>query len=127
VNVTQSGNIITIGSTPTGIQSLASTDNAILVTNGSGPNATVTLAPVPLDRIAPSAATAGDIIRFNCTNWVTFKETTYSAGNGISIQGQSIALASQNASNGPVLKWNGTAWIPAMMTILLIRLVTDYC
>ncbi|HRK58512.1 MAG TPA: hypothetical protein PLI74_02630, partial [Candidatus Kapabacteria bacterium] len=113
VNVTQSGNIITIGSTPTGIQSLASTDNAILVTNGSGPNATVTLAPVPLDRIAPSAATAGDIIRFNGTNWVTSKETTYSAGNGISIQGQSIALASQNASNGQVLKWNGTAWIPA--------------
>jgi hypothetical protein len=113
LNVTQSGNIITIGSTPTGIQSLASTDNAILVTNGSGPNATVTLAPVPLDKIAPSAATAGDIIRFNGTNWVTSKETTYSAGNGISIQGQSIALASQNASNGQVLKWNGTAWIPA--------------
>lgn len=113
ITVSQTGNVLTIGSTQTGIQSLASTDNSILVTNGSGPNTTLTLATVPLNKLAPSAATAGDIIRFDGTNWITSKETLYSAGNGISIQGQSIALSSQNASTGQVLKWNGTAWIPS--------------
>jgi hypothetical protein len=113
ITVSQTGNILTIGSTQTGIQNLASTDNSILVTNGSGPNTTLTLATVPLNKLAPSAAAVGDIIRFDGTNWGTSKETLYSAGNGISIQGQAIALSSQNASNGQVLKWNGTAWIPS--------------
>ncbi|MFZ1423717.1 MAG: hypothetical protein WAS55_07825 [Saprospiraceae bacterium] len=38
---------------------------------------------------------------------------SYTEGQGITIQNNKIALASQNAQSGEVLKWNGTGWNPA--------------
>ena len=43
-------------------------------------------------------------------------DTTYTAGSGLSLTGTTFALAQQGATTGQVLKWNGTAWVPAADT-----------
>lgn len=42
--------------------------------------------------------------------------TTYSAGAGLDLTGTTFSLAQQGASSGQVLKWNGTAWAPRLIS-----------
>ncbi|MBI3258386.1 MAG: hypothetical protein HYZ54_02730, partial [Ignavibacteriae bacterium] len=110
--VTQAGNLITVN-TPAGINSINSDDNSVVITNSSGPNTTLKVGNIGLKNITSSGGIAGDIIKFDGTEWKPAKEIAYTSGNGISVQGQIIGLASQNATSGQVLKWNGTAWVPS--------------
>ncbi|MEQ1841779.1 MAG: hypothetical protein ABL994_15345, partial [Verrucomicrobiales bacterium] len=43
----------------------------------------------------------------------TDTDTTYSAGQAISLSGTTFSLAQQGASSGQVLKWNGSGWTPS--------------
>lgn len=77
---------------------------------------------VTMAKIADSGALTGEVIRYNGTNWapatlsgdgwgidVVNTDATL-AGDGTS--GSPLGLASQSASTGEVLKWNGTSWAP---------------
>ena len=39
--------------------------------------------------------------------------STYTAGQGLALTGGAFSLASQSATTGQVLKWDGTAWTPS--------------
>ncbi|MFN0015007.1 MAG: tail fiber domain-containing protein [Saprospiraceae bacterium] len=78
----------------------------------------------PLD-LAQQGATNGQILKWNGTSWApaadntgadnwgtqTAQTTARLAGNGTA--GTPLDLAQQGASNGQVLKWDGSAWTPA--------------
>jgi Chaperone of endosialidase len=96
--------------------------NATLAGNGT--------AGSPLS-IAQQGATSGQVLSWNGTTWTP---TTLSgggpgdnwgsqsaavnatlAGNGTT--GSPLGIAQQGATNGQVLRWNGTAWAPATNTV----------
>lgn len=79
--------------------------------------------------IAPQGATNGQVLKFNGTSWVPGNDNTGTPGGGddwgtqvvvtnatltgTGVTGSSLGLAPQGASNGQVLKFNGTTWVPA--------------
>jgi hypothetical protein len=74
-------------------------------------------------RIAQQGATNGQVLTWNNGSWVpaaaagdnwgnqTVQTNATLAGNGTA--GNPLRLAQQNATNGQVMTWNGTAWVPA--------------
>ncbi len=50
--------------------------------------------------------------QFLCSSDVD-TDTTYTAGSGLALAGTTFALSQQGATNGQVLTWNGTNWVPA--------------
>lgn len=61
----------------------------------------------------------GDVPRSTGSGWecVTFSGgTTYSPGNGISINGGTISLATSGCANGQVLQFNGAQWVCATVS-----------
>jgi len=81
----------------------------------------------PLD-IAPQGAAAGQILKFNGTTWIPANDEVATPGGGDNWGTQSVisdatlsgngtnisplTIASQGATNGQVLKFNGSTWIP---------------
>lgn len=80
--------------------------------------------------ISSAAPSNGDLLIWNGTNWTYQQASSYRAGNGLSligntfqadsakpiwnagqIQGRTLSSASPNMDD--VLKWNGSAWAPA--------------
>ncbi|MGI9160497.1 MAG: hypothetical protein ACR2K1_12175, partial [Saprospiraceae bacterium] len=91
--------------------------NITLVGNGTAAN--------PL-RIAPQGASNGQVLKWNGINWSPANDSndgpdnwgTQTAVTNASLAGNGTAasplhIATQGASNGQVLKWNGTNWSPA--------------
>ncbi|MEQ1746901.1 MAG: tail fiber domain-containing protein [Saprospiraceae bacterium] len=91
--------------------------NATLTGNGT--------AGTPLG-IAQQGASNGQVLKWNGSAWApaadnntgpdnwgsqTAQTTARLSGNGTA--GTPLDIAQQGASNGEVLKWNGTAWVPA--------------
>lgn len=77
-------------------------------------------------RLAPQGATNGQVLQFNGTtwlpatvsggvgdNWGTQSVVSSAALSGAGTAALPLTIAQQGASNGQVLKWNGTAWAPA--------------
>ena len=73
--------------------------------------------------IAPQGASNGQVLKWNGTIWAPANETgsdnwgsqtastnTTLSGNGTA--SDPLGIASQGASNGQILKWNGTNWVP---------------
>jgi len=76
-----------------------------------------------------TAPTNGQVLKWDGTNWVPADDadtdTTYTAGTGLSLTGTTFALDSvidnltdvdtttTAPTNGQVLKWDGTNWVPA--------------
>jgi hypothetical protein len=73
--------------------------------------------------IAQQGASSGQVLKWNGTTWAPANETGSDnwgtqkvvaqptlTGDGTS--GNELGLAQQGATNGQVLKWNGTTWIP---------------
>lgn len=91
----------------------AATD-ATLTGNGTG--------ILPL-KVAQQGATNGQVLKWNGSTWFpandagdnwgtqTVSVNTTLSGNGTA--GTPLTLAQQGATNGKVLKWNGTTWAPA--------------
>jgi hypothetical protein len=86
---------------------------------GSGTNAS------PL-RLAPQGASNGQVLKFNGTTWVPAADEnsggddwgaqvaqTNATLSGGGTAANPLRIAQQNATNGQVLKWNGTTWAPA--------------
>lgn len=87
---------------------------------GNGTSAT------PL-KLAQQGATSGQVLKWNGTTWLPDNDIGGGAGdnwgtqtvqtdNTLTGNGTSatpLKLAQQSATNGQVLKWNGTAWLPA--------------
>ncbi|MBK8554796.1 MAG: tail fiber domain-containing protein [Lewinellaceae bacterium] len=81
-------------------------------------------AGMPL-HLAPQGATSGQVLKWNGTTWApsadndtgddwgtqTVQVNTALTGNGTTAN--KLDLAQQGATNGQVLKWNGTTWAPA--------------
>jgi len=77
-----------------------------------------------------SGVTEGQVLKWNGTewlpandvgggtgdNWGTQTAQTGSALTGNGTAGSPLNIAQQGATNGQVLKWNGTAWLPASDT-----------
>ncbi len=77
--------------------------------------------------VTTNAPTNGQVLSWNGTNWVPANDqnTTYTAGTGLDLTGTVFSLnssidnltdvdVSTNApTNGQILSWNGTNWIPA--------------
>jgi len=75
--------------------------------------------------IAPQGAASGQVLKYNGLNWFPADDQTGAdnwgaqtaqvnprlTGNGTAAN--PLDLAQQGASNGQVLKWNGSAWLPA--------------
>ncbi len=77
--------------------------------------------------LAQQGATNGQVLKWNGTSWLpaadvgggagdnwgsqTIQSNNAFAGNGTTAS--PLALAQQGATNGQVLKWNGTSWLPA--------------
>jgi hypothetical protein len=133
VVVTQSGNEITIHSKPiisggNGIQSVSSPDNTISISNPTGPNTSAGVADnaistvklkdgsVTSAKLNQNGASTGQVLKWNGTSWVPSNDlsTTYTAGNGINISGNTISV-SQPLPPGTVthstLRYNGTSWV----------------
>jgi hypothetical protein len=75
-------------------------------------------AAFPLELFGASSATAGQIPRSDgagSIDWQSLATHTTLTGNGTS--GSPLAIAQQGASSGDVLKWNGTTWAPAAVSI----------
>lgn len=79
--------------------------------------------------LAQQGATSGQVLQWNGTtwapatiatggndNWGTQTATTSGALSGNGTSGNPIILSQQGATNGQVLKWNGTTWVPANET-----------
>ena len=115
--VTDTGSVLTIRSATftggTGIQAIQNTDNAIAITNPSGPITTLGL--------AQQNATTGQMLTWNGSAWRpasaasftgiqnTDSTITISKSNGPI---DTIMLGHQNATSGQILVWNGSAWRP---------------
>jgi len=131
--ITQNGNDILVHSKPSvsagvGIQSVASPDNTIGILNPKGPNVSVSVADnaittskikdgaVTPTKLNQGGATNGQVLKWNGTSWVPSNDlsTTYTAGSGITINGNSISV-SQPLPPGTVthstLRYNGTSWV----------------
>jgi hypothetical protein len=75
--------------------------------------------------IAPQGAINGQVLKFNGSSWVPGPDNnsgpdnwggqvveTGNALTGFGIAGSPLNLATQGASNGQVLKFNGSSWVP---------------
>ena len=85
---------------------------------GNGTNAS------PL-RLAPQGANSGQVLKFNGTTWVPAADQdsggddwgaqvaqTNATLSGAGTTASPLRIATQNATNGQVLKFNGTTWVP---------------
>ena len=77
--------------------------------------------------VSTNAPTNGQILKWNGTNWTPADDnnTTYTAGTGLDLTGNVFSLNSgidnltdvdvttNTPTNGQVLKWNGTNWVPS--------------
>ncbi|MBN8681668.1 MAG: tail fiber domain-containing protein [Chitinophagales bacterium] len=86
---------------------------------GSGTNAN------PL-RLAPQGASTGQVLKYNGSTWAPANDEnsggddwgaqvtqTNATLSGAGTAANPLRIAQQNATNGQVLKWNGTTWAPA--------------
>jgi uncharacterized protein (TIGR02145 family) len=66
--------------------------------------------------ISTAGAVNGEVLKYNGTTWTaepdrdTDTNTTYSAGNGLSLSGTTFSISTSGAVTGEVLKYNGTSW-----------------
>ena len=73
--------------------------------------------------LAQQGASNGQILKWNGTawtpaadlgdNWGTQTTQTNATLSGAGTTGSPLSIAQQGATNGQILKWNGTAWTPA--------------
>jgi len=67
------------------------------------------------NKLNQMGAVTGQVLKWNGSTWIpsTDENTTYSAGQGLELEGTLFKLAQNGATTGQVLKWNGTEWLPA--------------
>lgn len=112
--------------------------NNLQIKNGTVGSFEIMLNGVATNNIAPGAvtgakiaqmgATNGKVLKWNGTtwapaddlagggggdNWGTQVVATNSTLSGTGINGNVLGIAQQGATNGQVLRWNGTTWAPA--------------
>lgn len=108
--------IATGGSDNWGTQTVASN----LTMTGNGTSAS------PLG-LSQQGATNGQVLKWNGTTWIPANETgsdnwgsqstvTNSTLSGTGTSTSPLSIASQGASNGQVLQWNGSTWAPASIS-----------
>ncbi len=111
--------------------------NNLQIKNGTVGNFEIMLNGVATNNIAPGAvtgakiaqmgATSGQVLKWNGTTWAPAADQSGGSGDnwgtqvvvangtlsGTGITGNALGIAQQGATNGQVLKWNGTTWAPA--------------
>ena len=112
------GNVVNsyqVSLTDGGSVTLQDTDTNTTYSNGNGLSLTGTV--FAIDAPTCTGATAKLLwsgTSFTCgTDIDTDTNTTYTNGSGLSLTGTTFALDQQGATTGQVLKWNGSAWVPA--------------
>jgi len=76
---------------------------------------TINPATIVASMLAQMGASNGQILKWNGTTWVPSADnnTTYSAGQALTLTGTTFSISQAGATNGQVLKWNGSGWFPA--------------
>ncbi len=90
-------------------------DKGDITVSGNGTVWTVDNSAITAAKLNQMGATNGQILKWNGTAWVASadNDTTYSAGQGLTLSGTTFSISQAGATNGQILKWNGTGWFPA--------------
>lgn len=90
-------------------------DKGDITVSGSGTVWTVDNGAITAAKLNQMGASNGQVIKWNGTTWVASadNDTTYSAGQALTLTGTTFSISQAGATNGQVLKWNGTGWFPA--------------
>ncbi|MBS1903401.1 MAG: hypothetical protein JSS75_06850 [Bacteroidetes bacterium] len=111
-----------------GIAGVSALDKSVLVQNPNGPVAGVRVADggitttniadgaVTPSKLNQAGATTGQVLKWSGTKWLPANDSgsAYSAGNGITITGSSIAVSKPLPSGTLVnstLRWDGAQWV----------------
>jgi hypothetical protein len=90
-------------------------DKGDITVSGSGTVWTIDPGAVTGTKINQMSATTGQVLKWNGTQWAPAADnnTTYSAGQALTLTGTTFSISQAGATNGQVLKWNGSGWFPA--------------
>jgi|GEM_PF-6247623 len=92
-----------------GVLSIQTPDSSPIKIDGTAQNPNISF---------QNGTTANQFWQWDGTKWQlatipTDNDTTYTAGQGLELSENTFKLAQSSATTGQVLKWNGTAWLPA--------------
>lgn len=90
-------------------------DKGDINVSGGGTVWTVKNGAITASKLNQMGASTGQVLKWNGTTWVPSADnnTTYSAGQGLTLSGTVFSISQAGATIGQVLKWNGTGWFPA--------------